>query len=115
MIRSKNGAIMSDTSWLFFIGNELVPVKETTWEIDGQPVPVPDHPLLVEDREITFEQFVSKYAISLDLFPEVYLTYLQRPTLGYVLARKGPPGPPKAAPAPWQIPQWYPKDFTERA
>jgi hypothetical protein len=104
---------MSDVSWSFLIGDELLLVRETTWKVDGQIVSVPDDPLLVEDKGISFAQFVSKYEINLDLYAPVYLSYLDRPDLGYVLAYKGPPSPPKSTPKPWEIPQWYPKDFTE--
>jgi hypothetical protein len=105
---------MSDVLWSFLIGNELLPVKKTTWEIDGQIVPVPDDAVLVEDKGISFAQFISKYEINLDLYAPVFLRYLNHPDLGYVLAYKGPPAPPKATPKPWEIPQWYPKDFTEK-
>jgi hypothetical protein len=52
---------MSEVLWSILIGNELLPVKETTWKIDGLIVPVPDDPVLVEDKGISFAQFVSKY------------------------------------------------------
>ena len=89
-------------------------MNETTFKINDQIVSVPNDPFLVEDKEISFAQFVSKYEINLDLHAPVYLSYLDRPDLGYVLAYKGPPPPPKSTPNPWEIPQWYPKDITEK-
>ncbi len=107
--------VMSEVLWSFLIGDELLPVMKTTWKVEGEIVSVPDDPLLVEDKEISFAQFVSKYEINLDLHAPVYLSYLDRPDLGYVLAYKRPPPPPKSTPKPWEIPQWYPKDFAEGA
>jgi hypothetical protein len=82
---------MSDALWLFLLCNEFVPVKETSWKVDG--LSIPDDPLLVEDKGVSFGQFVSKYEINLDLHATVFLSYLNRPYLGYVLAYKGPPTP----------------------